>query len=174
LFEILIFAVVNVWIFYVSWSSLRHVRSHGFYRFFAFEVILVLFLMNMGSWFDTPFAVHQIISWFLLLCSLFLVIHGFYLLRMIGKPKRNIEDTTVLVRQGAYKYIRHPLYSSLFIGCWGVFFKRPSITGGLLAAFGTVAVIATAKTEERRNLKKFGDVYSEYRRSTKMLIPYLF
>jgi protein-S-isoprenylcysteine O-methyltransferase Ste14 len=173
-FEILIFVVANVWIAYVSWPSLRDIRSHGFYRFFAFEAFLILFLLNVRYWFNAPFAIHQIISWFLLLCSLFLVIHGFYLLRLIGKPERDIEDTTVLVREGAYKYIRHPLYSSLFVGCWGVFFKRPSVTGGLLAAFATMAVIATAKIEERENLQKFGDVYSEYMRSTKMLIPYLF
>jgi protein-S-isoprenylcysteine O-methyltransferase Ste14 len=173
-FEILIFVVANVWIVYVSWPSLRDVRSHGFYRFFAFEAILILFLLHMRHWLNEPFAVHQIISWFLLLCSLFLAIHGFYLLRVIGKPKRDIEDTTVLVRQGAYKYIRHPLYSSLFFGCWGVFFKRPSVTGGILAAFATMAVIATAKMEERENLQKFGDVYSEYVRSTKMIIPFLF
>jgi protein-S-isoprenylcysteine O-methyltransferase Ste14 len=172
--KVVIFLVANIAIVYVSWPSFRDVHSHGFYRFFAFEAFLILFLLNARYWFKAPLAIHQIISWFLLLCSLFLVIHGFYLLRMIGKPKRNIEDTTVLVRQGAYKYIRHPLYSSLFFGCWGVFFKQPSVTGGLLAAFGTMAVIATAKTEERGNLKKFGDVYSEYRRSTKMLIPYLF
>jgi protein-S-isoprenylcysteine O-methyltransferase Ste14 len=172
--EFVIFLVVNVWIVYVSWPSLRDIRSHGFYRFFAFEVFLILFLLNMRYWFSEPFAIHQIISWFLLLCSLFLVIHGFYLLRLIGKPKRDIEDTTVLVRQGAYKYIRHPLYSSLFFGCWGVFFKRPSVSGGILAAFGTMAVIATAKMEERENLQKFGDVYSKYKRSTKMLIPFLF
>ena len=174
MFEILIFVVVNVWIFCVSWPSFRDVRSHGFYRFFAFEFFLILFLLNMRYWFNETFAIHQIISWFLLLCSLFLVAHGFYLLRLIGKPKRDIEDTTVLVKQGAYKYIRHPLYSSLFFGCWGVFFKRPSLTGSILAAFGTMAVVATAKMEERENLQKFGDEYSEYKRSTKMLIPFLF
>lgn len=174
MFKILIFAVANVWIVYVSWPSLCHICSHGFYRFFAFEAFLILFLLNVSFWFKAPLAIHQIASWSFLLCSLFLVIHGFYLLRQIGKPKRDIEDTTVLVRQGAYKYIRHPLYSSLFFGSWGVFFKRPSVAGGILAAFGTMAVIATAKMEERENLQKFGDVYSEYKRSTKMFIPFLF
>jgi protein-S-isoprenylcysteine O-methyltransferase Ste14 len=173
-FEILIFVVANVWIVFVSWASFRDVRSHGFYRFLAFEAFLILFLLNLRFWFKAPFAIHQIISWFFLLCSLFLVINGFCLLRMKGKPKRDMEDTTVLVREGAYRYIRHPLYSSLFLGCWGVFFKRPSVTGGILAAFATMAVIATAKMEERENLQKFGDLYSEYKRSTKMIIPFLF
>lgn len=172
--EFVIFLVANVVIVYLSWPSLRDIRSHGFYHFFAFEIILILFLLNMRYWFNEPFAIHQIISWFLLLCSLFLMMHGFYWLRLIGKPKRNIEDTTVLVKQGVYKYVRHPLYSSLFIGCWGVFFKRPSVTGVLLAAFVSIAVIATVKVEERENLKKFGDEYSEYMRSTKMLVPFLF
>jgi protein-S-isoprenylcysteine O-methyltransferase Ste14 len=173
-FEILIFVVANVAILYVSRPSSRDIRSHGFYRFFAFEAVLVLFLLNMRYWFNAPFSIHQIASWFFLLCSLFLVVHGFYLLRLIGKPKRDIEDTTVLVKQGAYKYIRHPLYSSLFFGCWGAFFKQPSPIGTILGVFASIAIIATAKVEERENLQKFGDEYSEYLRSTKMLIPFLF
>ncbi|MCK4403818.1 MAG: isoprenylcysteine carboxylmethyltransferase family protein [candidate division Zixibacteria bacterium] len=174
MFESLIFVVANVWIVYVSWPSFRDIRSHGFYRFFAFEAVLVLFLLNMRYWFNAPFAIHQIASWFFLLCSLFLVIHGFYLLRLIGKPRRDIEDTTVLVKQGAYKYIRHPLYSSLFLGCWGVFFKQPSPIGAILGVLASMATVATARVEERENLEKFGDEYSEYMRSTKMLIPFLF
>ena len=36
------------------------------------------------------------------------------------------EKTSKLVTVGLYRYICHPLYSSLFFLGWGVFFKSPS------------------------------------------------
>jgi len=153
---------------------LRNPRSHGFFRFFAFESILVMVLLNIGHWFRDPFSRIQIISWLLLLFSLFLVVHGFWLLRVIGRPKGRIENTTTLVMTGAYKYIRHPLYSSLLFLAWGVFLKDPSFLGGLLALTATTSLIATAKVEETENLQKFGNGYSTYIKKTKRFIPFLF
>jgi protein-S-isoprenylcysteine O-methyltransferase Ste14 len=171
--KIIAFAIVSAAIIFVSWPSLRSLQSYGFYRFFAFEAILLLFLLNVGHWFYDPLAVHQIISWGLLAGSLFLAVHGFHLLRVVGRPKDQIEQTTVLVRQGAYKYIRHPLYSSLLLLGWGMFFKAPSFLGGALVAVITVSLTATAKTEEAENLQMFGDEYGVYMKTTKMFIPFL-
>ena len=47
----------------------RQPRSHGFYRFFAWEAILGLFLLNVDFWFRDPFAWYQIIAWTLLFAS---------------------------------------------------------------------------------------------------------
>jgi len=172
--KVAIFIVVSVGILFVSWQSLRNPRSHGFYRFFAFESILILILLNLEYWFSDPFSAHQIVSWLLLLCSIVLAAHGFYLLHVIGRPKSGIENTTTLVKVGAYKYIRHPLYGSLLFLAWGVFFKAPSISGGILALVATAFLIATAKIEEAENIRRFGVEYAAYMKSTKMFIPFLF
>ena len=172
--KLAIFVVVSVGIFVVSWKSLHNPRSHGFYRFFAFETILVLILLNLEHWFSDPFSVNQIVSWLLLLCSIVLAAHGFYLLRVMGRPKSGIEGTTSLVMVGAYKYIRHPLYSSLLFLAWGVFFKDMSIIDGVLALVATAFLLATAKIEEAENVQKFGGEYAVYMKSTKMFVPFLF
>jgi len=171
---IVIFAVVSAGIVYLSWSSLHDRRSHGFYRFFAFESILILILLNAEHWFSEPFAPRQILSWVLLTGSLFLAVHGFRLLRVVGQPEGQIEDTTRLVTVGAYKYIRHPLYSSLLLLGWGAFFKAPSLAGLLLAGIATVALVATARVEEAENRQKFGEAYAAYMKTTRRFIPYLF
>lgn len=165
---------MSVGIVFVSWASLRHRHSHGFFRFFAFESILVLLLLNIEHWFRAPFSALQIVSWLLLLSSLILAVHGFYLLRMLGRPEGGIENTSTLVMVGAYKYIRHPLYSSLLFFGWGVFFKEPSFLGGILVLAASAFLIATAKIEEAENLHKFGADYATYMKSTKMFIPFLF
>jgi len=174
LFKLIAFAVVSAGIIFVSWESLRNPRSHGFYRFFAFETILVLILLNVEHWFRDPFSAIQIVSWLLLISSAILAAHGFYLLRVIGRPKSGIESTTTLVIVGAYKYVRHPLYSSLLFLAWGVFFKDPSILGGIMALVSTAFLIATAKGEESENFQKFGAEYTAYMKATKMFIPFVF
>jgi protein-S-isoprenylcysteine O-methyltransferase Ste14 len=167
---------------YVSRASLTVPRSHGFYRFFAWEAILALALLNIDAWFRDPFSWHQLISWILLLASAFLVIAGVRLLRQMGKPDAQrdgvalvaFEKTTTLVTTGAYRYIRHPMYSSLLFLAWGIFFKDPSWFGGLLALVATLFLVAAARFEEAENVRFFGEAYREYMTQTKMFIPFLF
>lgn len=180
--EASLFVLATVGITYLSRASLRAPGSHGFYRFFAWESLLILCLLNIRKWFATPFSPHQIVSWLLLLLSLFLVIQGMILLRLKGKPddERNdvpmigIEKTTALVTEGVYRYIRHPLYSSLFFLGWGVYFKSPSRTGGALALIATIFLVLTARVEEDENVRYFGEAYQTYMTRTKMFIPFVF
>lgn len=180
--KVLVFLLVTVWLAYVSRASLLAPRSHGFYRFLSWEAILGLGLLNVEVWFRDPFSWHQLISWFLLAVCLFLVIHGALLLKKLGQPDalRNdatlveFEKTTRLVTVGAYRYIRHPMYSSLLFLAWGIFFKDPSWLGGLLVLAATLLLVATARVEEAENVRFFGPAYEAYMKQTKRFIPYLF
>ena len=183
LVKLIIFLGVSAGFVYLSRESLRNPRSHGFYRFFAFETITALVLINIDYWFFEPFSTHQTISWLMLIVSLFLVIHGGHLLRMVGKPKRErnddptligIEKTSELVTVGAYRYIRHPMYSSGVFGVWGVFFKHPSWFGFYLAVITTLFWTIAAKIEEVENIRYFGAAYQSYMKQTKMFIPFLY
>jgi protein-S-isoprenylcysteine O-methyltransferase Ste14 len=180
--QLLIFAIVSAFFIYVSRKTLSHLNSHGFYRFFAWECILVLVLLNFPHWVEDPFSFHQIVSWLLLIISIFLVVHGVRLLQIIGKPDENrsdtelleFEKTTHLVTVGAYKYIRHPLYSSLLFLAWGVFLKDPSWLGLLLAVIASIFLFLTAKSDESECLRHFGSAYQTYMMGTKKFIPFLF
>lgn len=153
---------------------MRNPRSHGFYRFFTFESLLALILLNLVYWLREPFSAMQIISWLLLTLSSVLAVQGFYLLYVSGKPVGGFEHTTTLVKRGVYKYIRHPLYASLLWLGWGVFFKDPSLIGGILVLAVSASLIATAKAEEAENLRRFGADYASYMKSTRRFIPFLF
>ena len=144
---------------------------------------MALILLNAEYWLWNPFSPHQVISWIFLIASAFLVIHAVHLLRIIGKPKAQrtddaatigIEKTTQLVSVGAYKYIRHPMYSSLLFLAWGVFFKDLSWLAGIFALAATVFLVATAKAEEAENLRFFGTAYQTYIKQTRMFIPFIF
>jgi hypothetical protein len=49
--KIIIFVLATIGITWVSRLSLQNVQAHGFYRFFAWETILISFLINMNYWF---------------------------------------------------------------------------------------------------------------------------
>jgi protein-S-isoprenylcysteine O-methyltransferase Ste14 len=172
--ETILFITGSIFIVWISIPSLRRPGSHGFYRFFAWEIILGLFLMHVRGWFVHPFAWYQIISWILLFVSLVPIISGVYLLRHVGKPTDALEATTQLVQSGIYSMIRHPLYSSLLFLAWGIIFKSPSLLDGCLAAVATAFIYVTARADEAKCMVKFGEEYSGYMKKTKLFIPFIF
>ena len=172
--ETIIFIFGFIGIFWISIPSLQRPGSHGFYRFFAWEIILGMFVLNLHGWFDNPFAWYQVLSWLLLFSSLIPIIYGVFLLRTIGKPTDRLEATTQLVTKGIYRFIRHPLYASLLYLSWGIFFKSPSLLDGCLVVVTSAFLYATARADEAECLVKFGEEYSGYMRRTQMFIPFIF
>jgi protein-S-isoprenylcysteine O-methyltransferase Ste14 len=168
---------------FISRASLMKPGAHGFYRFFAWETILLLFLHNVSFWFTNPFTWYQSFSWIILVLSFIPLFWGIRLLRKQGKPvevresESNLlafEKTTRLVTTGIYRYIRHPLYSSLLLLAWGIFFKLPSWVGGALVMVATGFLFLTALADEHECLRFFGDEYREYIKKTSRFIPFLF
>ncbi len=181
--QLLIFIIASALILFISWKPLHHPGSHGFYRFFAWEVILGLILLNVPVWFQDPFAWHQIVSWVLLIVCIVPLIFGVQSLRAQGRPDKEkrpdadllgFERTSKLVTSGIYRYIRHPLYSSLLLLAWGTYFKSPTQAGITLVLIATLLLNATAKADEEECIPVFGKEYQEYMQRTKMFIPYVF
>jgi protein-S-isoprenylcysteine O-methyltransferase Ste14 len=180
--KLIVFAVISCGLLALSRKGLRVPGSHSFYRFFAWEAILALIILNSDRWFFRPFSFLQIISWLFLIGSLVVLVPGVQLIHRIGKPdaRRNdetllaFEKTSVLITVGLYRYIRHPLYASLLFLAWGAFLKDPVWYSVCLVAAATVGLIATAKADETECLRYFGTAYREYMSRTRMFIPYLF
>jgi protein-S-isoprenylcysteine O-methyltransferase Ste14 len=100
----------------------------------------------------------------------------------MGKPSQErtddslytFEKTSELIESGIFKYIRHPLYGSLLFLTWGVFFKNPVVELLIIACISSIALVITAKIEEKEDIAYFGNKYREYMKRSKMFIPYLF
>lgn len=179
--QLSIFIIGTLFLIYVSRKLLFNIKAHGFYRFFVFESCFLLILLNIPYWFINPYSPLQIISWILLIISIYLVFHGIYSLKKHGGNKERgnksgnykFENTTCLVKNGVYKYIRHPMYSSLLFLSLGTFLKNISIFSIILIIFSILFLIITAKIEEKENINFFGFSYSEYMKETKMFIPFI-
>lgn len=180
--KLIIFGVLSLLVIIVSWRTLFNTKSHGFYRFFSWECMGWMFASNYKFWFVNPFSLNQIISWILLVYSLYLIIAGMLLIRNIGKPnsvrdEKNLfgfEKTTELINTGVFKHIRHPLYSSLIFLTWVIFLKNPTINLFAIGLISTNFLYFTSKFDEKECLNYFGEKYSDYMKQTTMFIPYLF
>ena len=179
--RIVLFLILSIPIIVISWRAIFIIKSYGFYRFLGWECIIWLFATNYRYWFDNPLSVHQVFSWVFLIISAYLITIGVILMKKIGKPESNrkektlyqFEKTTELVDKGIFKYIRHPLYSSLLFLTWGIFLKNPSIGLLIVSVISTLLLYLTAIFDEKECIRFFGDKYIQYMKKSKRFIPYL-
>ena len=88
-----------------------------------------------------------------------------------GTPMTQKNDPE-LVTSGPYRFVRHPIYS-------GILFGGVATAVGLswhwlaAAALAGIYFIYSAKVEERFLADQFPDAYPAYKRSTKMLVPFV-
>src|SRR5512138_2098021 len=109
-----LFAMSTAGLVLVSHRALLNYRSHGFARFFAWECITLLILLNAPSWFVDPLSAQQVLSWVALCASLFVLWRGVKTLRTArrnhDRPEHELfefEKTSTLVTYDIYRYIRH-------------------------------------------------------------------
>jgi protein-S-isoprenylcysteine O-methyltransferase Ste14 len=170
----IVLASGTVILVFISWFiSIKDKRYHGIARFFSFESIFILFLLNWRLWFRNPFSWNQLIAWILLFSSIYPVVAGYLLLKRKGKSEKTPENTTILIKSGIYHYIRHPLYCSLLLLGTGIMFKDPGSFQLIAGSVNIIALFFTAKIEEKEMLVRFGNQYADYMKETKMFIPFI-
>jgi protein-S-isoprenylcysteine O-methyltransferase Ste14 len=89
-----------------------------------------------------------------------------------GNPMTQ-KDEPELVTSGPYHLVRHPIYAGVLLAGVGtaVALSWPWLTAVVLAG---VYFLYSALVEERYMTEQFPDEYPAYRRSTKMLVPFVF
>jgi protein-S-isoprenylcysteine O-methyltransferase Ste14 len=95
-----------------------------------------------------------------------------YIGRNWGTPMSQKKDPE-LVTSGPYRWVRHPIYSGIILAMIGTAVGLSPVWLLLVAIVGGYFVYS-ATQEERYMTQQFPDTYPAYRRSSKMLIPFLF
>jgi len=77
-----------------------------------------------------------------------------------------------LVTTGIYRWVRHPMYSSVLLIMLGVLLSSPTLLELLL--FLTLVLVLFLKAKREENLWcRHDETYIEYKNSTKLFIPYI-
>jgi protein-S-isoprenylcysteine O-methyltransferase Ste14 len=178
-----LFAAGTTALLWASRKPLRHPGSHGYYRFFAWEAILAVVVVNRNL---DGGLVTEWIAQALLIVSVALLALGYGALLKRGRSAAATrsegddsalygwERTTTLITHGIYRLIRHPMYASLLALDWGMFFRTASLMGFVPAALATFFLVRTADADERECLAYFGDAYRDYMQRTRRFIPFIY
>jgi len=89
-----------------------------------------------------------------------------------GSPMSRKNDPE-LVTSGPYRLVRHPIYSGILVATAGT---AVALSWAWLIAVALAAVyfVYSATVEEGYLTEHFPDTYPAYKRSTKMLVPFIF
>jgi protein-S-isoprenylcysteine O-methyltransferase Ste14 len=105
----------------------------------------------------------------LLLVSLGLVV---YLHSYMGEAWRSAvgpDDPKVLITDGPFGHMRHPLFTAIGIGQVGFFLALPSVFSLVCLAVGIAVLVVQARFEERRLASAFGPAWAAYARAVPAL-----
>lgn len=124
-----------------------------------------------GQW--TAGGFDQLIALLLTLMGAAFGVGGFWVLGRNRTVYPEPRPGSQLVRHGIYRYVRHPLYSSVMLlaVAWG--FWRHSLTALTVTLVLILFLALKARNEEKRLLQRFPD-YAAYRKTTRRFLPWLF
>lgn len=152
----------------VSWS--REVRIR------AVIIIIAYLLIRIGVFRNQVLTVDPWRAFFGLVCFAFglgfAVWARLHIGRNWGMPMSHKADPE-LVSSGPYRLVRHPIYSGILLAGLGT---AVALSWSWLIADALIGVyfLYSATVEEHYLSELFPDTYPGYKRSTKMLVPFIF
>ncbi|MFN2134503.1 MAG: methyltransferase family protein [Candidatus Promineifilaceae bacterium] len=150
------------------------------------EWYVVLQFILFAIIFAAPFATPQFRGWSSPwseigrgLGLLFILAGGLLIVAGLASLGRNLaavphpKENATLVEHGAYKIVRHPIYSGIILGAFGWGMLMNSLVTLLLAALLLPFFDIKSRREERFLNLKF-DGYAAYQQRVAKLLPYIY
>lgn len=83
-------------------------------------------------------------------------------------------DDHQLIQAGPYGFVRHPMYCGWWACLLGLTLLYPVWAMLLIFAFSLISFFGRARREEAVLAQRFGAEWTEYKRRTKFIIPFLY
>ncbi len=84
-----------------------------------------------------------------------------------------VKENHQLMQSGPYAIVRHPIYTGFFFAMLGTAFAVGMVASYLGVLLALVAFLARINIEEQVMTQEFLDVYPNYRKKVKALIPFI-
>ena len=85
-----------------------------------------------------------------------------------------LKENHELIKSGPYAYVRHPIYTGLSLMVLGVVLYVNTLAFTIFFIIFFFGAYYKAKKEEKLLISHFKDNYIEYKKKTKILIPFIF
>ncbi len=85
-----------------------------------------------------------------------------------------IRDDHQLITHGIYKYVRHPVYLGTFLSALAIPIYATSLPGTLIALTAIPLFNYRIANEEKMLIQEYGHQYTEYMKTTRKLLPYIY
>jgi protein-S-isoprenylcysteine O-methyltransferase Ste14 len=115
----------------------------------------------------------QIIGLSITLFGFIICIMASEFLALNWSGKIAIQEKHKLIKNGPYKKIRHPIYSGVLIMMLGSSIIIGNLFDFIWIFFCFFGLYRKSKQEEKLLTKEFGEEYEQYKKESKMLIPYI-
>jgi len=92
----------------------------------------------------------------------------------IKQIAQKIHQPDKLIIKGLNKYVRNPLYFGIIVFFAGYFLQQPTYMNLITLCIVYAYIYIGTKLEEKKLGDVFGEEYRSYKKSVKMLIPFVF
>jgi protein-S-isoprenylcysteine O-methyltransferase Ste14 len=84
----------------------------------------------------------------------------------------HLRENHTLVTDGPYRWIRHPMYTVLYVHLIGIFLLTGNwLIGGVYFLALSLIIVFRLNREEATMVEKFGDQYRQYMEQTGRFLP---
>ena len=136
--------------------------------FVVVQLAALAYLVVTGPWLAPPSLVSlEIIALYLAAWAF----RSFHLRQLRIAPE--VAPGAKLVTRGPYRWIRHPMYAAVLLLTLSLVLSRPTLDRAVAWLILLADLIGKLRYEETLLAKRFPE-YSQYRKRTKRLIPFVY
>jgi len=184
--QIIFFLVVSLWNLLDSYIMLLHNKKKGYYTIekkSKYVIILGIILgMSIGQFFLESrlrfledFTFFRYLGVFVMLLGLIIRMIAILQLGTSFTDHIMVKKEKALYKKGLYKFIRHPSYLGEIMIFLGVSFVYAYPLSSMIAFFiPTLAFLYRIHIEEKSLIHHYQDVYVDYQKETKKIIPFVY
>lgn len=112
-------------------------------------------------------------NYYLIISGIIIILVGIVLIILASIHLHKATDTGQIAISGPYKYIRHPIYTSMYILILGLGLVFFSWLWYIVMIVFMPFWYIECREEEKEMLKIYGQEYSDYQNRTKIFVPFI-